>query len=112
MASGNRQAALELARLLRKRGDLDGAEQVLREQANDGTASLELARLLRERGELDAAEQVLRASVDAGTFAAGHQLTRLLDEAGRTEEAARLRQYGLNPDGSIAGPGRAIGASD
>jgi hypothetical protein len=53
-----------------------------------------LARLLEERGDLDG----LRAQADAGYEVAARRLIR----QGRSEEAERLRRFGLNPDGSIA----------
>jgi acyl-CoA reductase-like NAD-dependent aldehyde dehydrogenase len=45
--------------------------------------------------------QILRALADAGD---GHaeRLAELLTQQGRGKEAARLRRFGLNPDGSVA----------
>ena len=57
-----------------------------------------LARLLEERGDLDG----LRAQADAGYEVAARRLARRLIRQGRSEEAERLRRFGLNPDGSIA----------
>jgi hypothetical protein len=57
-----------------------------------------MAGLLEKRGDLDE----LRARVDAGDSDAASQLADLLTEQGRTEEAGRLRRFGLNPDESIA----------
>jgi hypothetical protein len=57
-----------------------------------------LARLLAEAGDLDE----LRTQVDAGADGAGMQLVSLMIKQGRRKEAARLRRFGLNPDGSIA----------
>ena len=118
-----------LAELLAERGDLDGAEQILRARADAGDwhAAERLADLLAERGDLDE----LRARADAGDEvcrraagrAAGRarrpgraarpdrrrrrgmppeRLADLLTKQGRGEEAERLRRFGLNPDGSIA----------
>jgi hypothetical protein len=56
--------------------------------------------LLHERGDMIG----LRARIDAGDRAAGGQLADLLAKQGRDEEAGQLRRFGLNPDGSIAGP--------
>ena len=61
--AGDGYAALRLADLLEKRGDLDEAEQVLRARADAATrdARRQLADLLYERGDLDSAMQVLGA---------------------------------------------------
>ena len=45
-------------------------------------AARQLAWLLRERGDLDEAEQILRARADAGDWYAARQLARLLRERG------------------------------
>ena len=89
-------AAWRLTDLLVERGDLDG----LRARADVGnhTAASRLAELLARRGDLDG----LRALVNAGDHDAGWRLTDLLAQNGRGEEAARLRRFGLKPDGSIA----------
>jgi TIR domain len=93
---GNQAAGAVLARLLAEQGDL--AE--LRARADDGneTAADLLAKMLADQGDLDG----LRAWVDAGDEAAGRWLGNLLSDQGRAEEASRLFQFGLNPDGSIA----------
>ena len=98
--TGDQDAAEQLVWLLRELGDLDEAEQVLRTRADAGDwyAARELAGLLRELGDLDG----LRARADTGDQDAAKQLARLMAEQGRSEEAERLRQFGLNPDGSIA----------
>ena len=99
--AGDEAAASQLAELLEGRGDLDGAEQILRALADtgDGVAAMRLADLLAKRGDLDG----LRAQVGAGSGAfAGQNLVRQLIKQGQDEEAARLRRFGLNPDGSIA----------
>lgn len=61
-----------------------------------------LAGLRARRGEVDEAVQILRARADAGD---GHaaRLAGLLIKQGQRAEAERLRRFGLNPDGSIAG---------
>jgi hypothetical protein len=121
-----------LAELLTLRGDLDGAVQELRVQADGGDrlAALRLGDLLAVRGDLDGAGQVLRvradagdqaaaalladllakhgdldelrALVDGGNQAAAERLPDLMTEQGRGKDAVRLRRFGLNPDGSIA----------
>lgn len=60
------------------------------------------AELLADRGDLDGAEQILRAQTDAGDEDAAAPLADLLTRQGRGEEAERLHRFGLNPDGSIA----------
>ena len=118
--AGDLAAARRLADLLAERGDLDGAEQTLRARADAGdlAAARRLADLLAERGDLDGAEQTLRARADAGdwpvplglaTFGRRWQIDELADllarqliKQDRSEEAERLRRFGLNPDGSIA----------
>ena len=127
--AGDRSAAFRLADQLAEAGDLDGAAQALRARADadDSAAAWQLAGLLAEAGDLDG----LRARADAGDGAAAGRLADLLAEAddleglraragagdgaaagqlagvlvkqGRGEEAERLRRFGLNPDGSIAG---------
>ena len=95
--TGDGNAARALARLLTERGDLDGLRTLA--DAGDGYAAWALARLLTERGDLDG----LRALTDAGDGNAASQLPGLLMKQGRYEEAEQLFQFGLNPDGSIAG---------
>jgi hypothetical protein len=76
--------------------DLAGL-QVLADTGNEN-AAWRLADLLAKRGDLGG----LRALTDAGNENAALQLPGLMAQQGRSEEAARLRQFGLNPDGSIA----------
>jgi hypothetical protein len=125
---GDIHASWELAELLHERGDLDEAEKAMAAVADAGIADAAgmlagwllqrgdlnglraradggdpyavngLARLLHERGDLDG----LHARVDAGDRDAAGLLADLLGELGRDAEAERLRQFGLNPDGSIA----------
>ena len=75
-AAGDRDAAMQLAELLARRGDLDEAEQILRARADAGDepAAGQLARLLAERGDLDQ----LRARADAGDEPAAGFLAVLL----------------------------------
>jgi hypothetical protein len=102
--AGDGNAAWRLAGLLAERGDVDGLRA--RAEAGDGGAASRLARLLAQRGDLDG----LRARAEAGDRYAAWRLARLLAELqanqlieqGRGDEAAQLRRFGLNPDGSIA----------
>ena len=79
--AGDRDAAMRLAELLKKRGELDEAEQILRARvdAGDGYAAERLAILLADRGDLDE----LRARADAGDEDAAERLAILL--ADRTD---------------------------
>ena len=97
--AGDGFAARRLARLLAERGDLDGLRA--RADAGDADAARRLAGLLSERGDLDGAIQILRARADAGDADAG-RLAELLTQQGRSQEAERLRRFGLNLDGSVA----------
>jgi hypothetical protein len=100
--AGDGNAARSLADLLAQRGDLDALRA--RADAGDGPAAWSLVRLLAQRGDLDG----LRARADAGDGNAARWLPGVLAEQGRGEEAERLRRFGLNPDGSIAGPLRDV----
>jgi predicted negative regulator of RcsB-dependent stress response len=102
---GDPFAASQLADLLAQRGDLDGLRG--RADVGDSFAASQLADLLAQRGDLDG----LRGRVDAGDGEAASRLPDLLIRQGRTEEAERLRRFGLNPDGSIAALGIVASAS-
>ena len=82
--AGDAHAASWLAELLTERGDLDGAEQVLRARADAGdrSAADRLAQLLAQRGDLDG----LRARADAGEFEAALRLAWLLADRGDLDE--------------------------
>ena len=86
--AGDRVAAMRLAKLLKKRGDLDEAEQILRARADagDGYAAerlaILLAELLADRGDLDE----LRARADAGDEDAAERLAELLADRGDLDE--------------------------
>jgi hypothetical protein len=90
---------MALAELLAGRGDLD--ELRARTDAGDGCSASALAELLVGRGNLDEAMHVLRTQADAGDGNL-RRLAELLKQQDRSEEAKRLRQFGLAPDGSIA----------
>ena len=98
--AGDGEAANQLAELLAERGDLDGLRA--RADAGDWSAARRLADLLAERGDLDGTAQILRARAERGDLDAALRLAALLNKQGRSEEAERLRRFGLNPDGSIA----------
>ncbi|MGW5557625.1 hypothetical protein ACWER9_10430 [Micromonospora sp. NPDC003944] len=67
-------------------GDIDPAEQ--------------LAELLASHNLIDE----LKAELRAGNPCAGRWLVNLLTDQGQVEQAHLLRRFGLNPDGTVAGP--------
>jgi len=81
-------ASRDLAGLLARHGDPDGAAQILRAwaDAGDRAAAVRLIDLLAERGDLDA----LRDRADAGDREAAWRLARLLEQRGDLE-ALRAR---------------------
>ena len=98
--------AAKLARLLAGRGDLEelraradaGLDRLrARVDIGGGYAARRLAKLLAERGDLDGLRARVADDDEAGPLAA------LLIVKGCGEEEERLRRFGLNPDGSIAG---------
>jgi hypothetical protein len=124
--AGDSSAAIRFAEVLAARGDVEGLRA--RADAGDSFAAMRLAELLAYRGEV----QQLRARTDTGDWMAADQLVRLLaargDRQGVEEEIfagnslmvghlvhlwyesdqdvaefnQRLRQLGLDPEGSIA----------
>jgi hypothetical protein len=81
-------------------GQVDRALAYLRSKVEAGVGGLSssLNSLLREHGR----DRELRARISAGDQWAWLPLHELLVERGRTEEAERLREFGLTPDGEIA----------
>ena len=61
-----------------------------------------LPQLLVGREDLDGAEQILRAQADACDGDVASLIAEVMIKQGRGEEAEQLRRFGLNPDGSIA----------
>ena len=119
--AGDRYAALQLGGLLERRGDLDGAELILRARADvgDGFAAERLAELLADRGDLDglraradanedAAERLadllagrgnldeLRARADVGDRYAAEQLADLLADRGDPDGAEQILRSRVN----------------
>jgi drug/metabolite transporter (DMT)-like permease len=85
--AGPQPASWELrarAGLLKAHGDLDGAEQILRDLAGVGDryAARELAGLLEDCGDMDGAEQILRGLAGAGDRYAARELAGLLTARG------------------------------
>jgi hypothetical protein len=58
------------------------------------------AELLAKHGQVEE----LRTEVDAGTPYVGYHLADLLIRQGQVEQGTRMKQFGLDPDGSIASP--------
>jgi drug/metabolite transporter (DMT)-like permease len=77
------------AGLLKAHGDLDGAEQILRNLAGagDSYAARELAGLLEDRSDPDQAEQILRNLAGAGDSYAARELAGLLARHGGRDRA-------------------------
>ena len=98
--NGDEAAPWRLAELLAERGDLD--ELRARADNGDWAAARKLTELLADHADLDGAVQIVRARADAGERHAASRLVELLAMQGRGEEAERLSRFGLNPDGSIA----------
>ena len=94
------RAGWSAAELLARRRDLDGL-RALADTGNWYATELVVG-LLTGRGDLDGAEQLLRAQTDAGDGGDADWLADLLAQRGQGEEAERLRRFGLNPDGSVA----------
>jgi len=92
---GDDPAAHRLAALFAGQGRLD--ELRARADVDDFWAAERLTFLLSRDGRLDE----LWHEVDAGTTDAGKHLIDLLRRTGETERAERIRDFGLNPDGSI-----------
>ena len=58
--------------------------------------------LLVERGRIEQAIDWYQRAAEAADPEALEEAARLLERAARVEEAAQLRQYGLEPGGHIA----------
>lgn len=94
--AGDDAASSQLANLLAEQGRLD--ELRTRTDAGDVRAAWRLTELLDQQRRPDE----LWDEVDAGTLDAGQHLIDLLDRTGHTDQAEQIRNFGLNPDGSIA----------
>jgi hypothetical protein len=96
VGQGDGIAAEELACVLRHRGDLPGLRT--RFEAGDGAAGSELVRLLEKRGDVAAAVAVLWQKLEGG-WNVVNDLIRLTENRAL---ARRIRNYGLNADGTVA----------
>ena len=101
---GDEYAAARLAIVLAERGDLDGAEQVVRARADAGDprAGVTVAELLAGRGDLGGAEQVLRAAADAGDGEAARRLADLLAGRGDLGGAEQVLRAAADGDREAA----------
>ncbi|ONH22300.1 hypothetical protein BL253_36115 [Pseudofrankia asymbiotica] len=97
---GDQGAAATVAYRLVENGHDEEAEPFLRDlaDANIGLGPTMLADLLARRGDLDG----LQERVALGNAYAAGPLADLLEQRGDHDEAARLRRFGFNADGSIA----------
>jgi drug/metabolite transporter (DMT)-like permease len=98
------------AGLLKAHGDLDGAEQILRDlaAAGDSYAARELAGLLEDLGGPDQAEQILRDLAAAGDSYAARELAVLLarrDGRDRAGQISRARADDEHAAVQLAAPG-------
>ncbi|MFJ5776905.1 hypothetical protein [Streptomyces sp. NPDC093094] len=88
----------DAARILTRAGRTDDATALLLRH-DDHSA---VARLHADAGRVEEAVDALRRSADAGRGRALDEAVGLLDDAGRSDTARRLRAYGWNPDGTPA----------
>ena len=93
--AGDGYAARDLSDLLERRGDQDGAEEVLRSRADaDEKAASQLAWLLAQRGDDEGAEQILRAWADIGDEHATLALAAHLSNTGDLDGLRALANAG------------------
>jgi predicted negative regulator of RcsB-dependent stress response len=101
---GDGSAEKRVTELLVEQGRVDEAIEVLRVcvEAGNESAGRPLVDLLARRGHIEA----LKAEVDAGNPDAESRLIEAVSDQGGIARinAERMRKFGLNADGSIAGP--------
>jgi hypothetical protein len=73
-----------------------------RAEAGDGYAAVALARLWTAEGRATDATALLRATTASGSAIAAKGWIEHLTSLGNTEDAGKLRRYGLTADGRIA----------
>ena len=104
-ASVNDDAAVDLGRLVRRKGRTAEAEALLRAEVAKGStdAMIALALLLEEdRGDIKAAEVVLRAATDANELHAWNNLGLLLEQQGQYIEAVDAFSHGVSGGDPVA----------
>jgi hypothetical protein len=104
--SGARYAALRTAYLLRQTGRTQEAISWLpnRAETGDNDAAQKAVRPLLGRGDGEHAIDWLAHAAATGHRYALALTADVLAETGHTTDADKLRQYGWEPDGSIAEP--------
>ncbi|MFE4337071.1 hypothetical protein ACFRQM_49490 [Streptomyces sp. NPDC056831] len=98
-----------LSRRRKGDGDPEGAARLRRQALDAGTAFalLDLALYSQKAGDTESAERFYRQAIDSGGHAgetAIKCLTQLWEKVGDYVRAERLRRFGLEADGSVAGP--------
>jgi predicted negative regulator of RcsB-dependent stress response len=101
VVAGHKHAPRILAEFLADQGRIEEALTLLREQADvgDQPAARSLAELLTGQGRIEE----LQTRAGAGDRNASIRLTEALERAGQTDEAERVRRFGLSVDGGVAG---------
>jgi thioredoxin-like negative regulator of GroEL len=114
--AGRLDEAVEVVRPLAKVRDSDGSEKLAgllaeaglrseladRAEAGDGYAAVALARLWTAEGRAADATALLRATTASGSAIAAKGWIEHLTSLGNSEDADKLRRYGLTADGRIA----------
>lgn len=104
-ADVDKDAAVDLARLIRRKGRLEEAESLLRVEVAKGNtdAMIALALLLEEdRGQLAEAEAVLRAATEMIELHAWNNLGLILEQQRRYVEAVRAFEQGAQGGDPVA----------
>ena len=114
--AGRLDEAIEVVRPLARVRDSDGSEKLAgmlaeagprselaaRAEAGDGYAAVALARLWTAEGRAVDATALLRATTASGSAIAAKGWIEHLTSLGNTEDADKLRRYGLTADGRIS----------
>ncbi|MFE2100646.1 tetratricopeptide repeat protein [Streptomyces sp. NPDC059468] len=104
---GDPCAAREAADMLARAGRSEDALDLLRDLAHaagDANCWWKGAGVLLDLGRVDEAVNWYQRAADCGYPLALPRAVQLLHTAGRVDESLRLRRFGWEPDGSIAGP--------
>ncbi|MFB6578777.1 hypothetical protein ACFCYC_15415 [Streptomyces sp. NPDC056402] len=105
--AGDRAATKELAKRLRKAGNIPKALAWYQQAAEAGDHSV-LTDIADVLGGMSRLEEAIawhqRAAERQGHSLSTYCVISLLERAGRLEDVRRFKQYGLEPDGSLAAP--------